>query len=304
MPPLEGSGIRELIDERVEIEQLGSGFQSAEGPIWIAEGGYLLFSDVAGDRRCRWDEANGVQVVASPSNKGNGQTLDTEGRLVVCEHVTHAIARMDASGTGAGREVLVSAYEGRELNSPNDVVVGPDGSIYFSDPPGGRNAHWGVDRPRELDFEGVYRLPPDGASIELQGDDFALPNGLCFSPGEASLYVNETMKQRIRVFELAVDGSLENGRVFADGIGDRERGTVDGMKCDVDGNVWVTGPGALWVFRPDGEWLGALGLPERALNFNWGGTDWSWLFICTVTGLYRVPTKTRGREEPYMRRAG
>jgi gluconolactonase len=290
----------ELVDERPEWAQLASGFLSSEGPIWVADGGYLLFSDIQHDRRCRWDERNGFVVVAEPTNKANGMTLDADGRLIVCEHITHSLVRMDPDGTGAGREVLASHYQGLELNSPNDVIVASDGSIYFTDPTGGRTAKWGVEREPELDFTGVFRYPPDdGEGLELVGK-FEFPNGLCLSPDESILYVNETPRQRILAFDFGPGGTIANRRVFADRIEPAELGTVDGMQCDEHGNVWVTAPGAIWIYTPAGERLGGIAVPDRPLNLHWGGDDWSWLFVTGTNGLYRFKTKVRPNREPFM----
>jgi gluconolactonase len=294
----------QLVDEGAQVEQLGSGFTFTEGPIWNPEGQFLLFSDMPGDTRRRWDEQNGVQVVASPSNKGNGMTLDAEGRLIVCEHSTSSVVRMDPAGTGSGREVLASHYQGRELNSPNDVVVHSSGAIYFSDPTYGRMPGFGVEREQVLDFQGVYRIPPDGGDPELVAGDFAQPNGLCFSPDESLLYVNDTDRAHIREFELKSDGLAAGDRVLAENIGTaslEKMDLVDGMKCDEHGNIWVTGPSGVWVIDPEGEHLGTIRIPEPVGNLHWGGPDWSWLFVCASTGLYRVQTKTSARREPFMR---
>jgi gluconolactonase len=299
---VKSEGLLELVDEGVEVERLGTGFTFTEGPIWNPGGGYLLFSDMPGDTRRRWDEQSGVQTVASPSNKGNGMTLDAEGRLLVCEHVTSSLVRMDPDGSGSGREVIASHYQGRELNSPNDVVVRSDGSIYFSDPTYGRMPGFGEEREQALDFQGVYRLPPGGGDPELLERDFGQPNGVCFSPDESLLYVNDTEKAHIRVWDVQADGSIANGRLFAEGIGTGsfETGLVDGMKCDERGNVWVTGPGGVWVLSPAGEHLGVIGVPENTGNLCFGGPDWTWLFVPACTSLYRVRTKVAGRREPYM----
>jgi len=299
---VESERLRELIDPNTEAEQLGTGFTFTEGPIWNPQGQYLLFSDMPGDTRRRWDEQGGVREVAKPSNKGNGMTLDADGRLVVCEHATSSVVRMDPDGTGAGREVLASHYQDKELNAPNDVMIHSSGAIYFSDPTYGRMPVFGVEREQELDFQGVYRIPPGGGEVQLLGDDFLQPNGLCFSPDESLLYVNDTDRAHIRVFDHASDGSLSNGRVFAEGIGtgDMATGLVDGMKCDERGNVWVTGPGGVWVFSPDGEHLGVVEFPENTGNLHWGGPDWNWLFVPASTSLYRVKTKVGGRREPFM----
>jgi gluconolactonase len=295
---------RELIDEGAELEQLGTGCTFTEGPIWNPEGSFLLFSDMPGDTRRRWDGGTGFTEVASPSNKGNGMTLDLEGRLVVCEHATSSLVRMDPDGTGSGREVLASHYDGKELNSPNDVVVKSDGAIYFTDPTYGRMPGFGVEREQELDFQGVYRIAPGGGDPQLVVGDFAQPNGLCFSVDESLLYVNDTDRAHIRVFDVAADGSLENGRVLAAGIGTAslEVGDlVDGMKLDERGNVWVTGPGGVCVYSPEGEHLGTVEVPEPVGNLNWGGPDWNWLFIPATSSVYRITCKVSGNRLPYMR---
>jgi len=295
--------LAELVDENVELEQLGSGFTFTEGPIWNPEG-FLLFSDMPGDTRRRWDEQGGVTVVASPSNKGNGMTLDANGRLIVCEHSTSSVVRMDPDGLGGGREVLASHYRGKELNSPNDVIVHSSGSIYFSDPTYGRMPGFGVEREQELDFQGVYRIPAGGGDTELLVDDFGQPNGLCFSPDESLLYINDTTKAHIRVFDVRPDGSIDGGRVLAENIGTaslEKMDLVDGMKLDGRGNIWITGPQGVWVLSPEGEHLGVVQIPESVGNLHWGGPDWSWMFVCATSGLYRFKTKTSARREPFMR---
>ncbi len=299
----ESDQLHELVDAKAEVERIGTGFTFTEGPIWNPRGNFLLFSDMPGDTRRRWDEQSGVTEVAKPSNKGNGMTLDAEGRLIVCEHVTSSVVRMDPDGTGGGREVLASHYESKELNSPNDVIVHSSGAIYFSDPTYGRMPVFGIEREQELDFQGVYRIPPGGGDPQLLVDDFVQPNGLCFSPDESLLYINDTDRAHIRVFDMEDDGSISKGRVLADGIGtgDLESGElVDGMKCDEHGNVWVTGPKGVWIFTPSGEYLGIVEIPEGVGNLHWGGPDWSWLFVPATTSLYRIATKTRGRREPFM----
>ncbi|HEY2636447.1 MAG TPA: SMP-30/gluconolactonase/LRE family protein, partial [Solirubrobacteraceae bacterium] len=206
--------MEELIAADAEVERLGTGFTFTEGPLWNPAEKFLLFSDMPGDTRRRWSPDEGVTEVAKPSNKGNGMTFDLEGQLLVCEHVTSSLVRMDPDGTGSHREVLASHYEGKELNSPNDVVVKSDGTIYFTDPPYGRMPGFGIEREQELDFQGVYRLPPGGGDPELVVDDFGQPNGLCFSIDESLLYINDTENRNIRVFDVNDDGSLANSRVL------------------------------------------------------------------------------------------
>ena len=291
--------LRGLIGGDARLEELATGFRFTEGPVWVPRGDYLLFSDVAGSARYRWDEAAGVARVAEPTAHGNGMTLDADGKLIVCEHDTSAVVRMKADGTGTDREIVASHFGGRELNSPNDVIVGSDGSVYFSDPPWGRHAGAGVERDRDLDFQGVFRVTSDGV-VRIVGGDFETPNGLCFSPDETTLYVNDTYRGHIRALALASDGSVVSDRVFAEGIEHGPTGAVDGMKCDRHGNVWVTGPGGIWVYADDGEQLGVLELPNRTGNFHWGGPDWSWLMIACGTAVFRLRTRVSGRLEPFM----
>jgi gluconolactonase len=300
---INASSLLELVDEDAELERLGTGFTFTEGPIWNPSG-YLLFSDMPGDVRRRWDQQGGVREVANPSNKGNGMTLDADGRLVVCEHATSSVVRMDPDGTGSGREVLATHYRGRELNSPNDVIVADDGAIYFSDPAYGRMPGFGVEREQELDFQGVYRIPPGGGEPELLIDDFDQPNGLCFSPDRSLLYINDSPRAHIRAFDVMADGTIDKSRILAEavGSGDLNRGDLaDGMKVDERGNIWVTGTGGVMVFAPGGEHLGTVEVPENVGNINWGGPEWSWLFIPATTSLYRLKCKVSGNRLSYMR---
>ena len=211
--------MRELVDENAEVERLGTGFTFTEGPLWNPSG-YLLFSDMPGDVRRRWDEQHGVSEVANPSNKGNGMTWDNDGRLIVCEHVTSSVVRMDPDGTGSGREVLATHYDGKELNSPNDVIVKRDGAIYFTDPTYGRMPGFGIEREQELDFQGVYRIAARRRRPRAAGRRLRASPTACASPPTRSCSTSTTPTHaHIRVFDVAGDGTLENGRVLADGIG-------------------------------------------------------------------------------------
>ena len=293
----------EIIDPNAQVEQLGSGFTFTEGPLWHPVEKHLVFSDMPADVRRRWSPGTGVEEILRPSNKGNGMTYDADLNLLVCEHATSSVARFRPDGT---REVLASHFEGKELNSPNDLCVGRDGSIYFTDPTYGRMPGFGVERPLEMGFQGVYRLPPHhrpGDEAQLVSDRymFTQPNGLCFSPCERWMWVNDTDQANIRMFDVADDGRLVNGRVFASGIKEEGRaGVPDGMKADAHGNVYVTAPGGVWVYDFHGMLLGEIHVPEMVANLHWGGEDWSELFMCACTGLYRVQTKTRGRREAFM----
>jgi gluconolactonase len=300
---VKSDALRELVDENAEVERLGTGFTFTEGPIWNAGEQALYFSDMPGNVRRRWSEADGVREVMKPSNKCNGMTYDAEGNLLVCEHTTSLLVRERPDGT---RETVASHYEGKELNSPNDVIVKSDGSIYFSDPWYGRMPVFGEERERELGFQGVYRIPPGGGDPDLvvDRDEFEQPNGLCFSPDESLLYVNDSPRAHIKVYDAAADGSLSNGRMFFEGVGSGviEEGIPDGMKCDERGNIWVTGPGGVWVISLEGEHLGVIEVPEAVGNLTWGGAEWKQLFMPSTTSLYRIEVKVGPAPLPYIRK--
>src|SRR6266853_7660 len=289
-----------LIDPFAPVGQLGTGFTFTEGPIWHPLQHYLLFSDMPADVRRRWDAMRGVAEVCRPANKCNGMTYDADLNLIVCEHATSSLIREHPDGR---REVIASHFEKQELNSPNDVCVHSSGAIYFSDPWYGRMPVYGVERPRQLGFQGVYRVPPGGGAPQLLVDRYMFdqPNGLCFSPDEKRLYVNDTVQALIRVFDLAPDGSLANARVFASGIrSELEPGLPDGMKCDQLGNIWVTAPGGVWVYAMNGDLLGKVRVPELVANLSWGGADFRTLFMTATHSVYTVTTKVGPRSEPYM----
>lgn len=292
--------LEELIDPAAKVERVATGFTFTEGPIWNRQGEFLLFSDMPGDVRRRWSESDGVQEVMRPSNKGNGMVYDAQGNLLVCEHVTSSLVRERPDGT---RETLATHYRGKELNSPNDVVTRSDGTIYFSDPTYGRVPGFGLEREQDLSFQGVYRLAPGGREPELAvaEDEFEQPNGLCFSPDESLLYINDSPRALIRVYDVQADGTLANGRLFFDGIGrgDLQEGIPDGMKCDERGNIWVTGPGGVWVISDAGEYLGLVEVPENVGNLAWGGPNWRTLWMPSSTSLYRVQTKVASAPLPY-----
>ncbi|MGF1554492.1 MAG: isochorismatase family protein [Paracoccaceae bacterium] len=300
----------DLVYEHEPVHRLGHGFTFTEGPIWHPVERHLLFSDMPADVRRRWTpgreglaSSGRVEEVLRPSNKGNGMTYDADLNLLVCEHSTSAVARFRPDGT---REVLCTHFEGRELNSPNDLCVRSDGAVFFTDPTFGRMEHFGVPRPLEMGFQGVYMLPPGhrpGEEPRLVSDRymFAQPNGLCFSPCERFLWVNDTEQANIRMFDVGPDGMLRGARVFASGIADRRKpGRPDGMKADTRGNVWVTAPGGVWVYGFDGLLLGRIAVPEMVANLHWGADDWQTLFMCATTGLSAMRTTTRGRAEPFM----
>ena len=291
--------LHDLVDADAQVEQVATGFTFTEGPIWMPDSS-LHFSDMPADKRRRWHPDEGVTVLRDPSNKCNGMTRDNDGNLLVCEHVTSSVVR--ESPDGSKREALATHWGDNELNSPNDVIVASDGSILFSDPTYGRMPGFGLEREQDLDFQGVYRIPAGGGDLQLLVDDFKQPNGLCFAPDESLLYVNDTERAHIRVFDVGPDHQLSNGRVFAENIGDGDlaKGVVDGMKIDERGDVYVTGPEGIWVFSPEGEHLGTIQVPEPTGNLNWGDDDWKSLYIPSSTSIYRVRMKVGGNRLGYM----
>ena len=282
----------ELVDPAATLTQIGSGYEFTEGPVWVPAEGALLFSDIPGDARWRWTPQRGMELAARPTFKANGMCLDSDGQLIVCEQGSSCLVRL----RDGVRELLAYHYRGRYLNSPNDVVTrGADGSIYFTDPPSGRRTDWiGWQRSRDLEFQGVFRLPPGGGELELvvAEDEFDRPNGVCFSPDESLLYINDSGRGQVKVFDVALDGSLANARVIHEGIGTGVPGTgnVDGMECDEHGNVWVTGPGGVWVLSAQGEHLGTLAAPETVGSLCWGGADMHTLFLMSSTTVHMVST--------------
>ena len=294
-------GFNRLIAPDAELTTHSTGYGYAEGPIWHPAEHFLLFSDIIGSTRQRYVPGEPVSRVLDSTNNANGMTYDRELNLLICEHATSSVVRQRPDGT---RETIASHFEGTELNSPNDVVVRADGSIYFSDPDYGRTAPgFGPPRDCALGFRGVYRVDPDGAlSLCVERDRYGQPNGLCFSPDESLLYINDSPNALIDVYEVAADGSLENRRRFAEQIGDGDmtKGIPDGMKCDEHGNIWVAGPGGVWVFDPDGTHLGTVHVPEVVGNLHWGGRDWRTLFIPSTTSLYSIPVLVGPHHEPFM----
>jgi gluconolactonase len=294
-----------LIDPSAQLEKLGEGYQVTEGPVWVPAENCLYFCDIPGDTRWRWTRENGMEISQRPSFKANGTCLDIEGNLITCEQVTSCVVRYHADGR---REILAYHHRGTYLNSPNDIVVRSDGGIYFTDPDFGRWNDWiGQQRSKNgVGFRGVYRVGHEGggeAELLVAEDEFDQPNGLCFSPDESILYVNDSPRGHIKAFDVGADGTLSGGRVLADGIGGmtnadgvievdaRERPHApDGMECDALGNLWTTGPGGVWVTSPTGEHLGVLETPEHCKSLVWGGEDGHTLFLMTETSVHAVPT--------------
>ena len=295
-----------LVPADAVIEKLAEGFEWSEGPVWVPdEGGYLLFSDIPVNTIYRWDEKGGLSPWLRPAGYAgsdpsgaelgtNGLMLDAEGRLVMCDHGNRQVARLDA--TNFTRETIASAYEGKRLNSPNDLVFHSSGDLYFTDPPYGLSGL--NDSPvKELPFNGVYRVDTSG-QVSLLTDELGFPNGIAFSPDEKTLYVANSggANPVIRAYDVQDDGTLANSRVFFDGsalIADGAVGAFDGMALDTEGNVFATGPGGVLVLTPEGEHLGTISTGERIANCTFGD-DGSTLYLTSDMLLARIRLDARG----------
>jgi gluconolactonase len=291
-----------LIDPAAPLTQIGSGYEFTEGPVWDRWRSCLLFSDIPGDARWRWTRAEGVQLDLAPTFKGNGMAFDNDGHLLVCEQSVSCLVRFREGR----RELVAHHYRGTYLNSPNDVVTrGSDGSIYFTDPDYGRWNDWiGQERTQNgVGYNALFRVPPGGGELELlvAEDEFDHPNGLCFSPDEKLLYVNDSGNLKVKVFDVADDGSLGPSRTIAEGVGSGApgAGNCDGMECDEHGNVWTTGPGGVWVLTPEGERIGIIETPEVCGSLCWGeGAERNTLFLMTSTTAHMVETRVTSAPLP------
>ena len=287
---------RKLVFPNVHLEELWTGCRWAEGPAWFAAGRYLVWSDIPNDRMLRWDETDGsVSVFRQPAMHSNGHTVDRQGRLVSCEHRGRCVSRTEHDGS---RRVLVAAVDGRQLNSPNDVVVKSDGSVWFTDPSYGIDSDYEGDAaPSEIGASRVYRLDEASGALSVVADDFVQPNGLAFSPDESLLYIVDTGATHIengphhvRRFRVKADGTLAGGEVFAT----CPVGLYDGLRVDVHGNLWLSAGDGVHCHAPDGTLLGKILVPETVANVCFGGAKLNRLFICATTSLYAVYLNTRG----------
>ncbi len=294
------AGLHDLIAADAPIERIAGGLGFTEGPLWRKRDNTLLFSDIPNNRIVRWRRLpEGPELTTFATGRSNGLTLDGQGEVLAAEHGGRGVSRI--TGDGA-RTMLADRFQGKRLNSPNDVVIKSDGAIYFTDPPyavqigtpGATRPEgwWAAAIPgKEQSCNGVYRLAPDG-ELQLLVDDFQLPNGLAFSPDEAILYIDDSARKHIRAFDVRADGSLTHSRIVLD-MASSDPGVPDGLKVDLQGNVFSTGPGGVWVCRADGTLLGRIILPELPANLAWG-EDGSVLFLTARTSVYRIQTKTRG----------
>lgn len=279
-----------ILHPETPLEQVVTGFKFTEGPIWHPNEKHLRFSDIIGNSIFQWSATAGLKDIRPNSHMANGNTYDRQGRMLTCHHASSRVTRTEADGSIT---VLASHFQGRQLNSPNDIVVRRDGMIYFTDPAPGRGERYGIPRDQELPFAGVYRLHPETLELTLLVDDFILPNGLCFSLDERQLYINDSRRFHIRVFDVAEDDTLRNGRLWAETTGEGI-GVPDGMKFDSAGNLFCCGPGGIYIFAPDATCLGMLLMPEQTANLIWGDDDLQSLYITATTSVYRVRVQVPG----------
>lgn len=274
------------------LRQIETGFTFTEGPIWHPTENWLVFSDIAESIQYKWSAEAGLKTFRHPSNQSNGNCFDGHGRIITCEHASSHLVIHDHGGKRV--RVLASHFEGKELNSPNDVICDGKGRIWFTDPSFGRiREDLGLLRDQQSPLQGVYRLDPDG-SLALVCDDFQQPNGLCLSNDETRLFVNDSWGPTIRVFDVADDGSLSGGDVWATISGDGE-GVPDGMKTDLENRVFCNGPGGVHVLSPQGSYLGKIATPEKSTNFCFGGPERQTLFITACTSVYAIDTLTSAK---------
>jgi len=306
------SGLDDIVPGDAKIEKVAGDFAFTEGPLWTHEG-YLLFSDIPnniinkltsdGKVSVFMDKSGYIGSDALPVPKpflvdgaargpymigSNGLTLDKSGALIFCEHGNRRVERMDKAGK---RSAVAVSYQGKKLNSPNDVVVKSDDTIYFTDPPFGLEA---THSKQELPYAGVYRVK--GTQVDLLIKDLETPNGLAFSPFEKFLYVANSSAKTYMRYEVKKDGTLENGKVFYDASKDPGEGVPDGMKVDSTGNIYATGPGGLYIFSPDGTLLGKIKFPEQPANLGWGDADGKALYVTARTSVYRIRLKVAGEK--------
>lgn len=307
--------IDQLIPAGAVLERVATGFKWLEGPVW-ADGG-LYFADIPGNSIRKWTPGKAVTTLLTPSGyKGstpyggpesgsNGMTLDAHGRLTVAGHAQRDVYRLESLQPGSPITILADTYQGKRLNSPNDLVYRSDGSLYFTDPPYGLRTQKDNDPEKQLKVNGVYRIPrafeqkpgsaPASAALQLLVTDLPRPNGIAFSPDEKYLYVDNSEPKKIWMrYRVLPDGTLTEGKVICDATSDTRPGGPDGMKVDVQGNLYSAGPGGVWILSPEGKHLGTIVMPERTANVAWGGADHKTLYITASTSVYRVDLNIAG----------
>jgi gluconolactonase len=308
-----------IIAPNATLEKVAGGYTWTEGPVWMKNGGYLLFADIPGNAIWKFTPATGAKMFMHPSGwaektpfggkepGSNGMTVDAHGRLTVAGHANRNVWRLETANASGVKTILADSYQGKRFNSPNDLVYSKDGSLYFTDPPYGLASQQDNDPKKELKVNGVFRLagatrhapgaPPANSDLKLIISDITRPNGIAFSPDERFLYVDcsDPAKKIWMKYPMMPDGTVGQGTLFADSTSDPREGAPDGMKVDREGNVITSGPGGVWIFSPQGKHLGTINMPERTANMAWGGADGHTLYITASTSLYRIQFKTGGR---------
>ncbi|MEG0495288.1 MAG: SMP-30/gluconolactonase/LRE family protein [Eubacterium sp.] len=281
-----------LVESSQSLKVEADGFTFIEGGIWSKEKQTLIFNDIPESKSYEYFPGKEARCIREKTHKANGNAYDLKGNIIVCEHERSCISKIDKQ-TGV-LEVLVSHYGEKELNSPNDVIVKSNGIIYFSDPRFGRNPSWvGLEREQDLSFQGVFAFDTECGALRLLCDDFANPNGLCFSPDEQYLYVNDPPNKHIRRFDVKPDGTITGGEIFA--VTKGEGKGPDGMKADSAGNIYCCAQGGIHIFDPEGTYLGVLEVPEQVGNCTFGGEDMKTLYIMATGLLYSIQTKISGK---------
>lgn len=274
------------------LEKVATGFRFTEGPLWDRRSASLLFSDIPADRIYQIRPGGKTQIYRTPSGKSNGLTWDLDHELLACEHLGRRVSRTLPDGSVVA---VADSYQGRRLNSPNDLVLRSDGSLYFSDPPYGiQSAEMGAVAEQEQTLNGFYLVPPGASEPVLLASDFDRPNGMAFTPDESRLYVADTPRYQVRVFDVRTDGTVSGGEVFAQFQKEQGEGRPDGMKVNREGHLFTTGPGGIWVLNPGGTVLGRIHLPEKQANCAWGDSDYQSLYICASTSIYRIRCRIPG----------
>ena len=282
-----------LVAKDANLEKVATGFGFTEGPMWD-EAGFLYVSDETLNKIFRvYPDGRKAEVISLGDPDGN--TFDQRHRLVDCASVLRAIIAVTPEGK---YKVLADRYEGKRLNSPNDVIAGPDGALYFTDP----TLDLVAGEKQEIPFQGVYRLDDKG-NVRLLTKELTQPNGLAFSPDGKKLYVDDSEQRNIRVYDFHSDGTVSNGRIFGSETGPAKSGVPDGIKVDKNGNLYITGPEGIWIWDAEGHHLGTIVMPEQPANLAWGDPDYGTLYITATKSLYRLRTKARGYV-PYLKQIG
>jgi len=311
--------IDRIVPKGATLERVATGFTWVEGPVW--DDGSLFFAEIPSNSIRRWTPASGVSIFLQPSGyKGsdayghepgtNGMTLDARGRLSVAGHAQRDIFRFESLNPKGPITILADTYQGKRLNSPNDLVYRSDGSLYFTDPPYGLRTQKDSDPEKQLQVNGVYRIPhaleqkpgapPAPGELQQLVTDLPRPNGIAFSPDEKVLYVNSTEPKKIWMrYRVKPDGTLADAKLLLDATSDTRVGAPDGMKVDVEGNIYSAGPAGIWIISPEGKHLGTILIPERTANVAWAGPDRKTLYICASTSIYRVRLNIAG--EPIVK---